>query len=116
MNEDENTNMAIDVPSEEDYEQELAEAWDDIDGQELAPDVVRKARALEMEWYRKMNLYEKRPIEECFEKTKKPPIKVKWVDRNKGDRQYMNVSSRLVTNKSTQARNWGCSQSENSST
>ena len=34
-----------------------------------------------------MNLYEKRPIQECFEKTKKPLIKVKRVDHNKGDRQ-----------------------------
>ena len=65
--------MSIDVPLEEDYEQELAEAWDDIDDQEPDPDAVKKARALEMEWYRKMHVYEKRPIEECFEKTKKPP-------------------------------------------
>ena len=40
--------MAVDVPIEEDYEQELAEAWDDIDGQEFEPQVMRKARALEM--------------------------------------------------------------------
>ena len=50
-----------------------------------------------IERYRKMNAYEKRPIEECFEKTKKPPIKVRWVDHNKGDRQNVNVRSRLVT-------------------
>ena len=93
---DKNANMAMDVPIEEDYDQELAEAWDDIDGQELHPETVKKARALEKEWYRKMNVHEKRPIEECFEKTKKPPIKVKWDDRNKGDRQHMNVRSRLV--------------------
>ena len=49
-----------------------------------------------MEWYRKMNVYEKRPSEECFEKTKKPPIKVKWIDHNTGDRQNVNVGSRLV--------------------
>ena len=75
--EDKNANMAMDVPAEEDYEQELVEAWGDIDGQELDPKTVKKARALEMEWYRKMNVYEKRPIEECFEKTKRPPIKVR---------------------------------------
>ena len=94
--EDKNVNMAMSVPVGEDYEQELAEAWDDKVGQELDPEVVRKARALEMEWYRKMNVYEKRPIQECFRKTKKPPIKVKWVDHNKGDRQHINVRSRLV--------------------
>ena len=63
--------------------------------QELEPEVVRKAHALEMEWYRKMNVYERRPIEECFEKSKRP-IRVKWVDRNTGDRQHMNVRSFLV--------------------
>ena len=42
------------------YEQELAEDWGDIDGQELDPEVVRKARALDMEWYKKMNVYEKK--------------------------------------------------------
>ena len=44
-----------------------------------------------------MNVYEKRHTEKCFEETKKPPIKVKRVDRNKRDRQHMNVRSRLVT-------------------
>ena len=72
------------------------EAWDDIDGQELDPETVQKARALKMEWYRKMNVYEKRPTEECFEKTKGPPIKVRWVDHNKGERHNVNVRSRLV--------------------
>ena len=54
---DKNVNLAMNVP----------------DGRELGPEVVRKARALEMECYRKMNVYEKTPIKECFEKTKKPP-------------------------------------------
>ena len=93
-NEDKNANMAIYVTIEEDFEQ--AEAWDDTNDQELETEIVRKARALEMEWYRKMNVYEKGPIEECFERTKKQPINVKLVDRTKGDRQHMNVRSRLV--------------------
>ena len=42
---DKNANMAMDVRSEEEYEQELAEAWDDIDGQEFDPESVKKARA-----------------------------------------------------------------------
>ena len=45
---------------------------------------MKKARALEIERYRKMNVYEKRPSEKCFEKTKKPPTKVKWTDHNTG--------------------------------
>ena len=102
--------MAIDVPIEEDYDQELADAWDDIDGHDLDPETVKKARALQMDWYRKMNVHEKGPIEECFEKTKKPPIKVKWDDRNKGDRQHMNVRSRLVAKQIHTGREKGCSQ------
>ena len=94
--EDKNANTSMDVPSEEDYEQELAEAWDDIDGQELDPEAVKKAPAPQMECHMKLNVYEKRSIEKCFEKTKKPPIKVKWIDHNKGDRQNVNVRSRLV--------------------
>ena len=35
-------------------------------------------------------------IEECFEQTEKPPIKVKCADRNKADWQHMNVRSRLA--------------------
>ena len=90
--EDKNANTAMDVPAEEDHEEELMEAWDDIDSQELD----LKHRVLEMEWHRKMTVYEKRPIEECFEKTKRPPIKVKWVDHNTGDSHNVNVRLRLV--------------------
>ena len=39
--------MAMDVPTEEDYEQELMEAWDDIVGQELDLETVKKARVRE---------------------------------------------------------------------
>ena len=45
-----------------------------------------------------MHVHDKRPIEECFEKTKKPPIKVKWIDHKRVDRHNMNVRSRLVAN------------------
>ena len=83
--EDKNANMALDVPIEEDYEQELAETWDDIEGQEFEPDILRKASALDTERYEKMNVFEKRSTEEYSEETNKPLSKVKWVDRSKGD-------------------------------
>ena len=51
--------MAMDVPIEEEFVQEVAEVSD----HELEPDVMKKARALKMEWYRKMNVYENRPVE-----------------------------------------------------
>ena len=67
-----------------------------MDRQELDSEAVKKTRALEIEWHTKMNRHKKRPIEECFEKTMKPPIKVKCIDRNKGDRQNVNVRSGLL--------------------
>ena len=62
----------IDVPLEEDCGQEEAEAWDDIDGQEFDPGMVRERTCIGHELHRKMNVYEKRPIEERFETTEKP--------------------------------------------
>ena len=41
--------IAMDVPIDEDYEQELADACDNIYGSEFDREMVRKARALEME-------------------------------------------------------------------
>ena len=49
------------------------EAWGHIDGQERDLETVRKARALEMEYYRKMNVHEKRPIEKCFDEPRDHP-------------------------------------------
>ena len=73
VSEDKNANMAMDVPIEEDYEQELAEVWDDIDGQELKSEEVRKARAQETEWYRKMNVREKRSKKSVLKRPRSRP-------------------------------------------
>ena len=85
----------MNVPVEEDYQQELEEAMDDSDGQEVDPQAVKKARALEIKCDRKTRVYEKRLIQERSEKTKKPPIQVKC-DHNKGDRHKLNLRSRLL--------------------
>ena len=49
---------------EEDNEQELEEAWDDVFGAQLDPKVVRGARQEEVEYMHKMNLYSKVLIKE----------------------------------------------------
>ena len=51
-------------------------------------------------------MHEKISIEECLGKTKKPPIKLKWIDHNEGDRQNMNmnVRSRLVAEQTNTAK------------
>lgn len=81
---------------EDDDEEEMAVAWDDVSGATLDPNKVKAARAEELEYVRKMNLYTKVPVSECLRKIGKPPISVRWIDINKGDAINTNYRSRLV--------------------
>ena len=77
----------IAVPPEEDEDDmQCAEAWDDVSGKELDPRKVRAARREEMEYYKKMGVYDKVPLEECYKKTGKAPLKARWIDIDKGTR------------------------------
>ena len=51
---------------EEDHDTEMEIAWDDVSGAELNPKEVKKARQEEIQYVRKINLYDKVPIEECY--------------------------------------------------
>ena len=81
---------------EEEDHIELGMAWDDVSGAELDPTAVRKARAEEIDYVHNMSLYTKVPIEECYKKTGRAPITVRWIDINKGDQKNPNYRSRLV--------------------
>ena len=81
---------------EEEDNPDLETAWDDVSGAELDPKEVKRARAEEVEYVRKMKLYNKVPIEECYQKTGKAPSTVRWIDINKGDKLNPNYRSRLV--------------------
>ena len=81
---------------EEDYDQQLETAWDDVSGSELDPQSVKKARAEEIEYVNKMKLYTKVLIAECLKTIGKRPIAVRWIDINKGDKINPNYRSRLV--------------------
>ena len=70
--------------------------WDDISGKELKPDLVRAAREEELKVVDEMGVWELRPISECLEVTGKKPVKVRWVDVNKGDDDSPNVRCRIV--------------------
>lgn len=70
---------------EENLDEQLEEAWDDVSGARLSPIAVKKARMEEIEYIHKMNLYQKIPISECHQRTKKGSIPVRWIDINKGD-------------------------------
>ena len=75
------------------YEEEY---FDNLSGEKLDGEMVKKARAKEMREFAKYGVYKKVPMSECYAKTKKDPIGVRWVDVNKGDEQNPNYRSRLV--------------------
>ena len=56
-------------PEENEDDVQSAEAWDDVSGKELDPKKVMAARREEMEYYKKMGVYDKVPIEECCQRT-----------------------------------------------
>ena len=76
---------------------------DDLTGLLLPPELVRAARAKELEYFNAKEVWEKRPMGESRRITGKPPISVRWVDVNKGDNQCPNIRSRLVARQIRQA-------------
>ena len=81
---------------EEDNQPQMEMVWDDVSGAELDAKVVRRARGEDIEYVRKMRLYPKAPIQECYAKIGKAPITVRWIDINKRDIVNPNHRSRLV--------------------
>ena len=81
---------------EEDDEEMLGEAWDDVSGASLDPKEVKGARKEEIDYVHKMGLYTKVPIQEAYEQTGNGPISVRRIDINKGDSIAQNYRSRLV--------------------
>ena len=86
------------IPEEPFVDQEEFQEWywDDVNGGWLPPDKVREARMLEMDYLKKQNVYEKRPLSEAFQVTGRRPIAVRWLDTDKGDPTKPNFRSRLV--------------------
>ena len=70
--------------------------WDDMSGKELKADLVETAREEEIATVKKMHVWVKVDREQCFRETGRPPIKLRWVDVNKGDCSKPNYRSRIV--------------------
>ena len=70
-----------------------AEFWDDLTGLPLDGDMVRAARKLEMDFFRKKAVYTKVPRSQT---NGHKVIAVRWVDINKGDDKRPDYRSRLV--------------------
>ena len=77
------------------YKSEYETAWDDVSNENLVPELVHAARALEMEYFHKLGVYEKVPREHQAN-TRGKIIGVRWVDVSKGDALDVNYRSRLV--------------------
>ena len=91
------SNVEIDGKIEDTIHEDEGEiAYDDVSGQPLDPAQVRRARAEEIEYFKKHGVYVKVPISRCWQLTGKAPIKVRWIDINKGDSINPNYRSRLV--------------------
>ena len=86
-------------PSEDlfpvEFQNEVAEFYDDISGEALPPELVRKARQEEVAWIHKIGLYKKVPRQEAREHGL-GVLPIRWVDVNKGDRHKYNCRSRIV--------------------
>jgi hypothetical protein len=66
-------------------DEDCARVFDDLTGKELQWDDVEAARADEMEFVKKIKVYEEAPIQECRDRTGKGPIGTRWVDILKGE-------------------------------
>ena len=67
-----------------------------MSGAALDPSAVKVARAEEIDYVRKIGLYTKVSIDECYQKNGKAPIIVRWMDVNEGDSTNPNYRWRLV--------------------
>ena len=68
----------------------------DLSGKTLVPKLVTAAKREEITEVYRRGVWKERPVEECYEKTGKPPIPVRWVVTNKGDDLHPNVRCRVV--------------------
>ena len=71
------------------------ESWavDDVNGSVLDPEAVKEARRIELEYFRKMQVYTK--VSRSLARGKKI-IRTRWIDINKGDEANPDMRSRLV--------------------
>jgi hypothetical protein len=69
---------------------------DDVSGRSLDSALVKQARAEEIRGAISHKVYQKVPIQECYQVTGSGPIDTRWVDVNKGDDEHPDYRSRWV--------------------
>ena len=94
-------------PSPDDYnewetevEKSQQEFLDDSSGAALDAELVKKARAEELQWLKGEKVYTRVPASEA----QGPLLKIKWIDINKGDNDSPKVRSRLVAKEIRKAK------------
>ena len=70
--------------------------YDGITGTKLPPDLVASTTADEMDFMKRLTVYEYDLVDNCLACTGKPPISVGWVRINKGDDDNPSIRCRLV--------------------
>ena len=86
-----NGGPTVDEPEYQNDEQ----YWDESTGQPLNADAVRAAREAEVEYMRRLGVYEEASMEDCI-RDGCEPIPMRWIDVNKGDSNKPNIRSRAV--------------------
>ena len=82
-------------PEEDEHEEEVSRAWDDVSGKELDAGEVRRARLKEMEYVNEKGVWAKVDRKEALRQGW-PIVSTRWIDINKGDEQCPVHRSRLV--------------------
>ena len=71
-------------------------AEDDVKGGFLPPQLVRDARLKELRILMERQVYHHTSVKEAWAATKRKPLKLKWIDTDKGGKGAHNIRSRLV--------------------
>ncbi len=67
-----------------------------IPGEVTIKESAEAARTVEMKTFKKHGVYERAPIEECWEETGNGPVGIKWVEAIKCDKEEPKYRCRLV--------------------
>lgn len=89
------------VPPEETNEFEGI-AWDDVSGKELGANNMMEARKLETAYCKKVEVYDKVPLSECWEKTGRAPLQARWIGVDKGSRYRSRWVAKQFKNSDTE--------------
>ena len=105
VNEAQKTADKCHAEKENNIDCEAMEAYDDVSGAALNPELVMKARLEEIQYFKRLGVYRKVPRSKCYSITGKAPIQVRWVDVNKQDNKDPLYRSRLVAKDFRQGTN-----------